>query len=99
LSKFEATLVALADVLHERYGITRECAQRDIKDFFRRLKTEVVETAEQVRDVAADAWERGRERLRAGVHAGRDRVEDKPLQSLALAAAGGALLALILRRR
>jgi ElaB/YqjD/DUF883 family membrane-anchored ribosome-binding protein len=99
LGKFDATLVALADTLQQRYGVTRERAHGEIREFFTGLRTNVHAMADQVRDTATDLWERGRERVRYGLDVGRNRIHEQPLQSLALAAGAGALLALLLRRK
>jgi ElaB/YqjD/DUF883 family membrane-anchored ribosome-binding protein len=99
LGKFDATLVALAETVQERYGVTRERAQGEVREFFAHLRTNMQAAATQVRDTATDLWERGRERIRSGVDAGRERMNEHPLQTLAMAAGAGALLALLLRRK
>jgi ElaB/YqjD/DUF883 family membrane-anchored ribosome-binding protein len=99
LGKFDATLVALAETLQERYGISRERAQSDVRDFFARARANVHAAASQVRDTATDLWERGSERIRSGLETGRVRMQVQPLQTLALAAGAGAMLALLLRRK
>jgi ElaB/YqjD/DUF883 family membrane-anchored ribosome-binding protein len=99
LAKFDATLAALVDTVRDRYGVSRECAHGEVRDYFAGLRTGVRAAAEQVRDTASDLWDRGRERVRAGVDAGRERLHEKPLQALALAAGAGAILALLLRRK
>lgn len=99
LSRFDATLAELAGVLQDRYGLSKESARGDVREFFAKLRAGLADTASQVREAAGDAWDRGRDRVRAGIEAGRDRINEKPLQSLALAAGVGALIAWLLRRR